>query len=128
GTYSGFTIDGKSLTVMATQSVLPTISGTSTVKNLTNTQSVSLVGLTLAGANNLFNNWHALVLTDNDGIVRVQGCVVKGAHYYPSPYGAITAGHGILATNCKRVLCSGSTLTGGDTGLNSGEQPSPGGD
>ena len=126
GTYPGFTIDNKSINVIATGTV--TVNGPTRVLNLGLNRSVSLLDLRLMPVDAYITNINALELTADVGNVRVQGCTLKGARYLYGPSGAYIAGHAALVNASTRVIFTQCTLNGRDVGYNSGEHLSAGGD
>ena len=125
GTYVGFTIDNKALSVVATGAV--TVNGTSKVIDLGPNRSVALIGMTLLAPSYQYGNIHGLVLDNDTGNVRVQGCTMKGSLWH-SGYGPAIGGHGALVTSCARVIFTQCVFRGRDIGAWGGEDPAVGGD
>lgn len=124
GTYAGFTIDNKSINVLATGVV--TVNGPTRVLNLGVNRSVALLDLRLMPVDGFITNINALELTADNGNVRVQGCTLKSSRYMPG--GAWVAGHAARVNASTKVVFTQCTLTGRDVGFNSGEPLSAGGD
>ena len=110
GTYAGFTIDNKSINVLATGVV--TVNGPTRVLNLGVNRSVALLDLRLMPVDGFITNINALELTADNGNVRVQGCTLKSSRYMPG--GAWVAGHAARVNASTKVVFTQCTLTGRD--------------
>jgi len=126
GSYPAFTIDGKALTVLARNAGAVQINGQTTVRNTTAAQPVTLIGLEIRAGSQYPMPPSGLRLEDCDAAVRVQSCDLFGG-LYADTYTAYV-GHGLIATDCARVLVVGSSLRGKDAGYFPGYGPIPPGD
>ncbi len=127
GTYTGFTIDDKALSVIALPGPAVNVNSACQVINLAFDRTVLLAGLKVTGQNSSYGTVPALELTSDAGHVRLQGCTFKGG-LNTSDYGSLPGGHGVLATNNLRIVMTQCTLQGGGGGQPSGYPPKPGGD
>jgi hypothetical protein len=128
GGYSSFTVDGKSLSIVADAGTSVTVFGSIVVQNLAADQSVVLAGLKVTGATTTALSdtpGVALYATANDGPLRVHGCQLTGAvgygdHYFnnegaccqPVNHAAGWAG-AFLTQNHAGVAFVGCTIVGG---------------
>ena len=122
GTYPGFTIDGKSLTVLAVPGEAVRIEGTIVVRGTRPNQRVLLVGLTVTGtpATEFVDPGRpALWLDGVEGHVRVRDAALTGGEGYPEfadggPHPS--AGPGVLLSDARSVVFSGCEIRGGRGG------------
>ncbi len=125
GTYGGFVIHNKGLTVMALPGAEVEIDGWCEIRNLGPARTASLVGLRTLGP----SYWQVqpgLRLVDNLGVVRLQGCTFVGTRSSQS-FGSPASGAGALVTRSSKVVFTRCMLFGRDLGLYSGEMPRAGG-
>jgi hypothetical protein len=129
GGYSSFTIDGKSLSVVADAGTTVTVFGSIVVQNLAADQSVVLAGLKVTGATTTSMSdtpGVALYATANSGPLRVQRCHLTGAIGYGDHYAnsndhgcCAPVNHGsgwtgaVLVQNHAGVAFVGCTIVGG---------------
>ncbi len=87
GTYAGFLVQAKSLTIVGDANPLPTVQGTVTVSGLTLGQAVSLIRFRAIGATAGSASDHfGLYSSNNQGSVRCQGCSFYGARSVDATY------------------------------------------
>jgi hypothetical protein len=107
GTYTGFTVDAKSLSIVTRDPTANvTIQGLVTIKNLAATQSVVLEGADFDVAP---PGSRALDLVADLGAVRIQGGTYKGA----CGTGGVDGFAGALVDHCSNVTFSDVTVLGG---------------
>lgn len=117
GTYAGFTVDARALSVVADAGALVRVRGSTVVRNLTAAQTVALSGLDLGYETNQWPDMppsagEALTVTANAGDVRLQGCVLAGKSWTSS--GSVPGGAGVRALdNAGTLALSACQLTGG---------------
>lgn len=124
GSHPAFTIDGKGLTLAAMPNASVGVGFGSQVKNLPAGSFVLLERLASAGTP--ISGADGLILTNNVGHVRLQGCSWRGANGLGSPSG-IHGGDGVWIDSCARVVLVGCDANGG-AGKNSAAFTPPGGD
>ncbi len=108
GEYSGFTIVDKDLTVVTDELNDVVIRGAIVVQELSAPKTVLLTGL--AGVGDERAGGSSLMLLDNDGIVWVEGCVLRA-----SPSGACGApGAAVHVQRSDRVIIVRSDLHGAE--------------
>lgn len=134
GNYDGFSIDGKSVAILAAPNGPVAIEGTIEISNLPLGGWVVLGGLDVTGAMRPapYPSDPALRAISNLGHVRAQQCEFNGGAGALSTssgwldHGA--GGHGALVIDSSRVVFSDCTLAGGNGGSqNSGNYESTGG-
>ncbi len=137
GTYAGFDVDGKSLTIAglgATASHVQVL-GTTTVRNIAAGQSVLIDNVSLRGTPGAIDprTGTALVIESSDGTVRIQGCFTAGGQL-GSPFddgGPSDGGtNGGPSAPAVKVDCSHDVVfvaTGGEGALGPGAPGEPGG-
>src|SRR5262249_49678986 len=108
GTYDGFTVDGKALTIVAESPGDAKFKSSIVVKNLSIAQGVLLEGL--IGATTQIGN--GLELSNDAGPVWVERCEFKGIATYVFPY---VAAHGVSIDHCDSVTIQNAFATGGST-------------
>jgi hypothetical protein len=104
GTYSGFTIDAKGVSVVADGGAVVS-NGRVTVKNVTASERVLLQGLTFHGDDLA----PAIVTLNAPGAIWIESCTVTGS--------TSTTGPGLVAVSinsCPSVVIERSLMTGGD--------------
>ncbi len=116
GTYAGFTITDKTLTVVADTSASVQVQGMVLVQLLAVTRSLTLCGLIITG-----NGGNALVLASNSGEVRIQDCFLYGANGdgYPGntcPLTGNTEGRAaaFLGASSGGIVFARCVMTGGN--------------
>ena len=112
GSYSAFTIDDKSLSIVGDSATPINVSGTIVVKNLAATRSAVLAGLKSTGlspATSAPSDGAGLLLRSNQGSVRVQGCTFNGSttSYFTGKPGVV------LETNSAGTAFVACTMKGG---------------
>ncbi|MBI5432471.1 MAG: hypothetical protein HZA52_06555 [Planctomycetes bacterium] len=128
GSYAPFTIDGKGLTVLGQG--LVTVNGSCTVKNLAKASDVGLVHLRILGPTQSFVGGappFGLELLHCEGDLRIQDCTLVGGRVV-AWFTSAPAGPAASVVDCKRVMVTRSTLTGGSAGFLPGELPAAGGE
>jgi len=126
GAYSGFTVDDKSLAIVAETGAAVTVSGSVVVRNLAASRTVVLGGLQVLGATTgsmAEAPGVALIVEDNAGAFRAKGCSFTGAKgagdgwidggccYFPEHY---WGWQGVIARNNPGgVAFAGCALAGG---------------
>ncbi len=122
GTYAGFVVDGKPLSVVADAGALVVVSGSVVVQNLPAQGFVLLAGLKVAIPGTAAPSQPGLILLDDSGFVRIAACEFRGAQ---GPSNAASSSNcslvgpgasGAEIAGCDRVLFQGSLLTGGTGG------------
>jgi hypothetical protein len=128
GSYLPFTIDAKSLSVVADTSAVVTVTGSIRVQNLVADQTVVLSGLTtsplLVGSSNPDPTLGAgLVVSACQGSVRAQECEFKGANAPSSScFSNLFRGRiGAYVKNSVDVAMVRCTLRGGNGGAHAGQ-------
>jgi hypothetical protein len=104
GSYSGFTVDGKGVSVVADAGAAVEANGRVLVRNISAAQRVLLQGLTIHGDDLV----PALVTLNDPGPVWIQSCDVTGG---------TRSGPGLVAisvNSCPSVAIERCTMTGGD--------------
>jgi len=135
GTYPPFTIEDKGLAIFALSNGKVTVGGMSywtapsKVRDLAAHRTVVLVGLNFRGPVGWSNSpgGPGLLLSGNNGHVRIQGCLLEGGRPEYMSY-AIKGGDGLMALSSARVLVTQSHLDGNSPGFMSGASPKAGGD
>jgi hypothetical protein len=113
GGYLPFTIDDKAVSVVADSGVVGVVNGSSTVRNLSPGKQVLLSGLQFQGD---VTGGVGLMLEQNSGSVRVQGCKLQGADTLVCVDG-INPGWGFsgaTVVDCSDVAFSRCIGIGGD--------------
>lgn len=125
GNYSGFTIDGKSLTILrAPGGGTAALYGTIEIDNLGPQQSVALIDLTIQGPTSATHPY-GVSLANDVGAVLLQGCTIAGGRR-PGGYPTCPpSGPAVLAVSASRVSLTGCTLTGGTGDGGCGSYPAP---
>ena len=100
GTYSGFSIVDKRLSVVADAGHSVIVSGTVQVTNVAISRDVVLAGLRVNGSG------HGLLLLNDAGSVRVQGCALNG-----NDFGGISL-YGAQVVGCDDVAFASCVLQG----------------
>jgi len=117
GTYGGFHIDGKSLTLVAEEGASATVNSLAEVTNLLVGQAVHLKGLKFQSTAS-----DALHLTDCTGVVELESCQVHGANGPASVGIRLESVESVLMFRCsirggdlnQPVVLDGTTSHGGD--------------
>jgi hypothetical protein len=130
GSYDGFTIDGKSLNVVAAPQQDVVIQGFVSVLHIGAEQSVLLSGLKVLGVPAFPVPEACLVVSDSLGHVRVDNCeFIGGSGWYPvwwgGPYGS--GGDGVKVQSSARVALAHCTIRGGIGAGNAKSEWYPGG-
>lgn len=121
GSYAGFVITDKALSVVADAGAQVTVANGTRVRDLAPTRTVALIDLGLQGAPSMTDPLVAtgLTLTNNSGPVRVERCRLAGA-WAPS-------GSPLSVTTCADVALTACTLSGlGYVGSGCGTTGTPG--
>jgi hypothetical protein len=111
GTYPQFEVANKWLTIAADAGVSVNVSGGISVHDLAAGKRVTLIGLNSLGAPSTGPGFQdGLVLTSNQGSVRVQSCQLQGSYgaQFKEP-----GGDGVHIEHCSDVSLSHSSLLGG---------------
>lgn len=136
GSYAGFTIDTKSLSVVADSGASVDVAGTITVKDLAASQVVILVRLRATGLANALNAPGSaydvstgLNVSNSLGAVRIYSCEFRGGAGTDAPPLSIVSagrgGHGAFVSNSGDVAFASSVLFGGAGGdsLSTADEP-----
>jgi hypothetical protein len=124
GSHPAFILDGKGLTLAAMPNASVIVGYGSQVRNVPAGSFVLLERLVSGGAP--LSGADGLILTNNAGHVRLQGCSWRGANGLGSPAG-IHGGDGVWIDSCARVVLVRCDALGG-AGKNSAAFVPPGGD
>jgi hypothetical protein len=119
GTYSGFTVPDKSLSIVADDGAQVTVAGSAFITTLSASNTVVLAGLHVAqpGAGPSGTPLPALLVTNVAGAVRVQGCTLTGAPGSQANGGSDAgAGAEVSGGGLTRVAFVDCTLHGGNGG------------
>lgn len=115
GSYSGFRVDSKRITIVADAGANVQVTGAARLTNLTASSPVALSGLTLKGTQltGVPEIRAGLYTRDCAGMIVAQACTIQGFYgpngtYLPDP-----SGNGVDATNCDAILISGGVVNGG---------------
>lgn len=109
GTYPGFTLAGRSVSVVADAGASVTIDGAIRVRNCV--APVLLAGLTAKGRESTVEaERFGLAANNNSGALRVEHCTLRGADAFPAPY--CNSRHGASVKACPNVAFVGCTLEG----------------
>jgi hypothetical protein len=114
GTYPGFTIQDRSISIFAAPGGQVVIEGQVRVTGLAAQRSVLIAGLEIRPPEDPAGlvSVSALELVDDDGHVRIESCTLVGAQ--PTGEAANgTGGTGALVVNCDRVVLASSSVHGG---------------
>ena len=104
GTYSGFAVANKAVSIVGDVSANVLVQGTIQVRNLAADRHVLLANLHAIGATSpSANDGPGITLKDDLGAVRVQGCIAQGAANLP----------GLRAAGSVNAAASDCTLVGG---------------
>src|SRR4051812_36571211 len=128
GTYSAFTIDGKSLSVVADSGASVVVDGSMGIKNLTAAQTVVLAGLTSSHASSSSSSFDptfgvGLFVSACQGQVRAQGCQFEGRFGSNSSCFSNTyiGRSGVYLVTSPNVAFESCILRGGDGGGHGGQ-------
>ncbi len=115
GSYEGFTIDNKALSIVAVPIYSVNIHGTVRILNLTAERSVLLSNLKVTGLSHPGVSDPALIVQSSLGHVRVQGCKLVGAAgWYTHVNGPfVVGGTGSSLKASSRVAFTHCTISGG---------------
>jgi predicted outer membrane repeat protein len=115
GAYAGFTVDQKSVWIIATSSDAVTVAGTVEIKNLGANQSVLLSGLTVSASSTTVPRLQrpGLNLSNNVGHVRARNCSFTGADGIASYSEMGNGGSGADIANCLSVAFVSCMFQGG---------------
>lgn len=123
GTYQGFSIGNKSLTIVADSGAMARVAARVAVTNLASSKTVVLSGLRITGDGSYGNTpelMAGLYVSGNSGPVRVEDCVIEGAWGATdvwcncAAYQPCDGGSGaMVVSNPAGVAFVGCTLTGG---------------
>ncbi len=111
GTYAGFTVPDKTLSVVADTGAQVSVPGLTTVGNLAASHTIVLAGLHMTGTT---SSRTPLFVSNVAGPVRVQGCTMTGAT--PGSPGLLAGTGASVLGGSTRVAFVGCTLRGGDAG------------
>jgi hypothetical protein len=115
GSYDGFTIDNKTLSIVAVPSHDVEIEGTVQILDLALERKVLLSNLKMVGQSQIAVSDPGLIVENSLGDVRIEGCTIEGgAGWYPhvlGPFG--DGGHASIVEESSSVVFSHSTITGG---------------
>jgi hypothetical protein len=114
--YAGFTIQAKSLTILAQNPDSVAVLGACRIEGIAAEGTVALVDMVLRNPSG-----SALTLVDSPGQILIQDCTL-----FAGTSGGTHAG--LEAFGCQRVLLQRSEVQGSDYGQASGLPPQPGGD
>jgi hypothetical protein len=115
GAYSGFTIDGKGLWVLALPPSAPqsTVSGRVTVLNLPANSMVVIAGLNITAPSSTFGQLSPGVsLVHCSGPILLRQCTIKGGAFLQ--HFSTPASPGVRIIDCPRVFLAGCVAEGGD--------------
>ncbi|HTF89572.1 MAG TPA: right-handed parallel beta-helix repeat-containing protein [Planctomycetota bacterium] len=115
GTYAGFTLDNRRLSVIADAGALPKVAGTVVVRNTGAAGIILLAGLEIVPPQSPIP-LKGLDFTNNAGHVRVQNCTVRGCEGAQDPGQSSDGGIGASILNSSKVAFVGCSLTGGAGG------------
>ena len=104
GSYSGFTIDGKGVSVVADAGAAVVADGLVTVSHVSVSQRVLLQGLTVHGD----NSTSAIITQDAPGPIWIESCTVTGGTGNGPGLVAVTV------NSCPSVVIQRSVMTGGN--------------
>jgi hypothetical protein len=128
GSYAGFTIDNKAVTVLGATVTGVDVTSVCRIRNLGPKREAALVQLNVTAQTVSFGDvLPGLELSNNAGHVWLQSCTFKGGKKTGS-FSIAASGHGLSATACAKVVARACTFTGRDVGFVAGEQPVTGGD
>ena len=115
GLYPAFTIDGKSLTLVAMPNAAVTVTGTIRIRNVPAGGEVDLIGVSANAAQTGVGQVGApaMLLTDNAGHVRVADGAFNGASAFSGIPGGERGGTGIWISASPRVVLIRCTVRGG---------------
>ncbi len=111
GSYTGFTIDGKALTVVGDDGALPTVSGRIWIKNIAVGSTLSVARLKAQGLQSPASAQKALTIASSPGAIRIVGCELTGA---PGTGSFPTGRQGIELTNATDIAFAACTIAGGN--------------
>jgi len=114
GTYGGFTVSGKSLSILAVPNAAVTIQGRITVTSIGPSQTLVVGGLHVAPPNE--TGLAALEVSGSTGNVRFQDCVFEGADYdyvLCEDAAARDAPQAVRVTSCTKTAFTHCTFAGG---------------
>ncbi|HTF89573.1 MAG TPA: right-handed parallel beta-helix repeat-containing protein [Planctomycetota bacterium] len=116
GSYPGFTIDNRSLSVIADVGALPKLNSTVVVRNLGANRTVLLAGLSIIPPQSP-SQLKGIEVTDNVGHVRIQSCTIQGSRGFDQG-GHVTChgGHAASIVNSSKVAFVACSLNGGNGG------------
>lgn len=104
GNYAGFTVNGKSLEILAAPSAAVTVVGQVSIRNISTSMFVSMRGLTVVGS----ATPALLRVRDSQGTVWIEDSFVLSGSIF-------AAGHACLVESSTSVVLVNCTLTGGHT-------------
>jgi hypothetical protein len=105
GSYSGFTINGKGVSVVADAGAAVVTNGSLFVENIAPSQRVLLQGLTVHGGSSI----QAILTQNSPGAIWIESCTATG--------GTLVSGPGIVAVaanSCPSVVIQRCLMTGGN--------------
>jgi hypothetical protein len=113
GTYSGFTVDGKGLWVLAFPPSAPqsTVNGTVTVRNVPAGSTLVIAGLKITGATSFTASNPGYRMDNCPGSVVLRQCIIKGGTLNAMGFFKPPAPPGARITNCQRVFLVGCAIT-----------------
>lgn len=118
GSYSGFTIDGKSVAIFAEPGTLVQIQGDIAIKNLAANQRAILAGLTLDQSANIAPSPASVSAHDCAGCVWLDGCSIASGHGANIYSGQADPGATSFdLVNAKSVVVTSTQLSGGVGGI-----------
>ncbi|MCK6448347.1 MAG: right-handed parallel beta-helix repeat-containing protein [Planctomycetes bacterium] len=113
GNYSGFTVSGKALAILAEPGATVTIAGTVRIDHVPAGTSLVLSGLHGTGG---APDYLGLYVRDNVGAVRIQDCTFTGAAHSSFTTGDGDGAEGAVVDASSGVSFARCTLTGGQPG------------
>ena len=113
GSYTGFLVNQKSLSIVGDTNAVVTISGGVRVRSLPASGMVLLANLSASGTPDTGNSSFGLWCSDNQGFVRVESCSFTGASSVSYTTNGADAWSGARVVLSPRVSFSGTDLLGG---------------
>ncbi len=130
GSYAGFVIDGKQLSVLATVEGAVFVDGTLEIRKANGKLATLVAGLDVTGDRVGPTSEPGVLVEDCKGAVRLQSCVFRGGRGSVDSFGNFgDGGVGAIVTNSSRVALLDCELRGGEGyGIEEGNYYPPGGD
>jgi hypothetical protein len=115
GSYGAVLLDNKGVRVMADVDAEVTINGQLTVQNIPSTKSVLIAGITVVGFTHDSVSPPAVLLSNDQGCVRFQSCILRGNVSVSGDCNPVTVGGaGVSIYDSSRVCFAACQLIGGD--------------